>query len=135
VQEVFERAIRSLPGFEYTGAPFSAYLTRIARNIVHDRWRSENRRNHVRAEQLGGEVPEVQTPEESAVSTSEREVLRTALGALSHSHRLVLYLRVIKGLSARETAQRMGRRDAAVRQLQRRALEALRIEMERIEKH
>jgi RNA polymerase sigma-70 factor (ECF subfamily) len=133
-QEVFERAIRSLAQFEYTGAPYSAYLTRIARNLVHDRWRSENRRSNARLEQVNAEVLNSPTPEEFAVSASEQELLRAALPGLSRSHRLVLYLRLIEGLSARETAKRMGRREDAIRQLQRRALESLRAEMDRIER-
>lgn len=133
-QEVFERAIRSLPSFEYTGAPFSAYLTRIARNLVHDRWRSESRKALVRTEWPGMEIPDARTPEDSVVSKSEQELLRRALRTLSQSHRLVLYLRIVEGLSAQETADRMGRQSDAIRQLQHRALEALRAEMNRIDR-
>ncbi len=39
-QEVFLRALRSLPQFEDRGLPFTTYLLRIASNLARDRWRA-----------------------------------------------------------------------------------------------
>src|SRR5258708_36883151 len=39
-QEVFLRALRSLPKFADTGVPYTAYLLRIAANLARDRWRA-----------------------------------------------------------------------------------------------
>ena len=35
--EVFHKALRSLPRFKWTGAPFAAWLFRIAANMIADR--------------------------------------------------------------------------------------------------
>src|SRR5258706_14813210 len=35
--EVFRRALQSLPRFKWTGAPFAAWLFRIASNLIADR--------------------------------------------------------------------------------------------------
>src|ERR1700704_6022494 len=35
--EVFHRALRSLPRFKWTGAPFAAWLFRIASNMIADK--------------------------------------------------------------------------------------------------
>src|SRR6266853_4767942 len=35
--EVFHKALRSLPRFKWTGAPFAAWLFRIASNLIADR--------------------------------------------------------------------------------------------------
>lgn len=39
-QEVFLRALRSMPQFEDRGLPYLAYLLRIAGNLARDRWRA-----------------------------------------------------------------------------------------------
>lgn len=39
-QDVFLRALRSLPRFAETGAPYTAYLLRIAAILARDRWRA-----------------------------------------------------------------------------------------------
>jgi RNA polymerase sigma-70 factor (ECF subfamily) len=132
-QEVFERAIRSLPQFEYTGAPFSAYLTQITKNLLRDRWRSSVRRESIRAS-IPPDPDFVNSEPESAVlAGAEREVLARALQTLAPEQRRILYFRIVEGLSAGEVAAREGKRPDAIRQLQRRALSALRVAMAKVD--
>jgi RNA polymerase sigma-70 factor (ECF subfamily) len=58
--------------------------------------------------------------------------LMSSLSGLSEAHQQVLRLRYLEGLSVTETAQQMGRTEAAVRGLTERATEALRKAMERL---
>src|SRR5689334_17812928 len=37
--EVFHRALRGLPDFDWRGVPFAVWLLRIAANLLADRWR------------------------------------------------------------------------------------------------
>lgn len=124
-QEVFLRAIRSLPRYRDQGLPFSAYLLQIARNLARDRWRASSNRPL-----LTGEVPDRAVtgpgPESLAVDGARREALIAALDRLSADHRLVLRLRILDGRPASEVARITNRSPAAVRQLQVRALAALR---------
>lgn len=62
------------------------------------------------------------TPEDLTLSQSDTLQL---LGALTEDHREVLLLRVVADLSIEQTAAIMGRSTGAVKQLQRRALDAL----------
>ena len=62
------------------------------------------------------------TPEDLTMSQSD--TLRL-LGSLTEDHREVLLLRVVADLSIEQTADIMGRSTGAVKQLQRRALDAL----------
>lgn len=124
-QEVFLRAIRSLPKYQDRGLPFTAYLLQIARNLARDRWRAGLTRPRVT-----GDVPDLAVtgpgPESLAVEGARREALTAALDQLSADHRLVLRLRILEGRPASEVAQITHRSPAAVRQLQVRALAALR---------
>lgn len=124
-QEVFLRALRSLPRYEETGAPFRAYLATIARNLIRDRWRKH--RPQLVELDLATTIPgTTDLPEDRALQTVDRENLRQALRQLSDDHQIVLRLRINDGLSAAEAGQIMGRSPSAVRQLQYRAMLALR---------
>ncbi len=127
-QEVFTRAIASLPRFEVTGAPFHAYLSQIARNLLRDRWRHEQS-----CPRLERDVPDGPTtepaPEAVVLATDERQVLLNAIQHLPPRYREVLRLRVIEGRTAVEIGVEWGRSPEAVRQIQHRAVLALRGEM------
>jgi RNA polymerase sigma-70 factor (ECF subfamily) len=124
-QEVFVRALRSLHRFEDTGAPFSVYLATIARNLVRDRWR-KHRPQMVEFDTAAKIPSPADTPEEQALQSIDRDELRRAIGLLSVDHRTVLQLRINDGRSAAEVGQIMGRSPDAIRQLQHRAVAALR---------
>ena len=124
-QEVFLRALRSLPRYQETGAPFRAYLATIARNLIRDRWRKH--RPQLVELDLATSIPgTTELPEDRALRSVDRENLRRALRQLSDDHQTVLQLRINDGLSATEVGQIMGRSPSAIRQLQYRALLALR---------
>ena len=125
-QEVFLRALRSLPQFEDRGVPFTAYLLQIAQNLARDRWRAGPTRLVVTAD-----VPERAVtgpgPEILAVESARRLALLSALDRLAPDHRAVLRLRILEGRPTSEVATLTRRSQPAVRQLQVRALAALRV--------
>ena len=127
-QEVFLRALKSLDQYRHNGVPFSAWLATIARNLVRDRWRSKRP-----ATVNLTDAPEMPSrgigPEERAIQSSEHQRMHSALASLSPDHQAVIRLRVLDGLPAAEVARIMNRNPAAVRQLQRRALAALRSQL------
>ena len=124
-QETFLRALKSLHLYRNTGKPFSAWLATIARNLIRDGWR---KRRHgsvgldAAMELVSGEAG----PEDRAVATDEQQRLRAALASLPSDYQTVIRLRIYDGLPAADTARVMGRTPAAIRQLQHRALSALR---------
>ncbi len=124
-QEVFARAIASLPRYRYDGVPFEAYLAQIARNLIRDTWRRAQTGSVVE-----GDVPDQVShdagPEEQAEKAYLRQQLATALDRISPEYREVLRLRVLEGRSGSEVAELLGRTPDAVRQLQHRAMVALR---------
>jgi RNA polymerase sigma-70 factor (ECF subfamily) len=124
-QEVFLRALRSLPQFEDRGVPFTAYLLQIAHNLARDRWRAGPARLVVTAD-VPDRAMTVPGPESLAVDSARREVLLSALDQLTPDHRAVLRLRILEGRATSEVATLIHRSQPAVRQLQVRALTALR---------
>jgi RNA polymerase sigma-70 factor (ECF subfamily) len=126
--EVFHRALRSLPRFKWTGAPFAAWLFRIASNMIADRAQRAARERTVGSDEdaLETRVPQ---PQQTDLEESERSAsLFRSVGQLAEDQRRVLIMRFAEEKSIREIADAMGRSEGAVKQLQFRALEKLRKE-------
>lgn len=120
--EVFRRALTALPSYESRGAPFSAWLLRIAANAVVDRARRASRRKPTAAElELAHEPSE---PER--VDAESRARLFRCVAQLPPDQRRVIQLRFGEERSIREIAAVFGRSEGAIKQLQLRALTALR---------
>ena len=124
--EVFHRALRSLPRFKWTGAPFAAWLFRIASNIIADRAQRAARERTVSGDEdaLEAQLPQ---PQQADLEESERSAsLFRSVDQLADDQRRVLVMRFAEEKSIREIADAMGRSEGAVKQLQFRALENLR---------
>jgi RNA polymerase sigma-70 factor (ECF subfamily) len=118
--EVFRRALSALPGYEPRGAPFSSWLLRIAANAVVDRARRAKRRMPSGADL----APEPSEPER--LDAEGRARLFRAVGELPDEQRRVIQLRFGEERPIREIAVALGKSEGAVKQLQLRALAALR---------
>jgi RNA polymerase sigma-70 factor (ECF subfamily) len=122
--EVFHRALASLRKYQWRGAPFGAWLIRIAANAVADRSR-QAAREIVSSERLpdAGAGPEQDR-------TDDRAHLFQLVDGLPADQRTVIIERFVEQRSIREIAQRLNRTEGAIKQLQFRALQNLRARME-----
>ena len=122
--EVFHRALAALPRFEWRGAPFSAWLFRIASNAVSRRLESAGR------EKAAGDPEEAEAVPVADIEDAERRgLLYRAVRALPEDQRRVITLRFAEEKSIRDTARLIGKTEGAVKQLQWRALRGLRVRM------
>ncbi len=124
--DVFMRALRRMPKFEWQGVDFGAWLMTIARNRVNDHFKSAR----FRLERSVDEVYDTPTsgpdsPERIAVAREMARSLGQALEALKDEHREIIELRFVQGLNVAETAEVMDRTVGATKALQYRALKAL----------
>ena len=116
VSEVFYKALKGIDGYEERGVPFVAWLYTIARNVVCDR-----------ARQAGREEPLDDRDEPSSSDDVERRALLFRLvDTLPAAQRDVLVARFAEQRSIADVARQLGRSEGAVKQLQLRAIEALR---------
>jgi RNA polymerase sigma-70 factor (ECF subfamily) len=123
-EQVFLKAWEALDHYQLREVPFSAWLYRIAHNVVVDRHRT-----HKETLPLDGQLMlrDVASGPEDRLDWCETiESLAQALSQLSPIQQQVLTLRFISGLSHAETARVLERSEEAVRVLQHRALGALR---------
>ncbi len=127
--EVFHKALASLDKYAWRGVPFAAWLFRIASNAIADQSRRAAR-----------EFPAPDDPPEPVANpalqaselraTEYRAQLFRLVGQLPDVQREVVYQRFVEQRSIREIAQRLGKTPGAVKQLQLRAVQNLRAQME-----
>jgi RNA polymerase sigma-70 factor, ECF subfamily len=123
--EVFHHALASLDKFEWRGAPFAAWLFRIASNAIADRWQRAARERGNSSDAGLDDPPDPNTtgsPEE----IEKRARLFRMVADLPPDQRCVIELRFAAGKSVAEIAAELGRTDGAVKQLQFRAIRTLR---------
>lgn len=126
--ETFLKALRSIGQYRYTGQPFSAWLFRIATNVIADHFR----RNRG-VEPLAGRLPVpdgAPGPEEAALREDRREAILRALAELTPEQQDVVLLRFEQGFRLREIAGLRGKTEGAVKALMFRALHSLREKLE-----
>jgi RNA polymerase sigma-70 factor (ECF subfamily) len=123
--EVFHKALRSLPRFKWTGAPFAAWLFRIASNMIADRAKRAAREQSVALDEDLANATGAR--QQSSVEEVERQThLFRLVDELAEDQRRVVVMRFAEEKSMREIAQTLGRSEGAIKQLQFRALENLR---------
>jgi RNA polymerase sigma-70 factor (ECF subfamily) len=127
--EVFRKALQSLPRFKWTGAPFAAWLFRIASNIIADRAKRAAREVNIPGDE---DLPDARVPQsqQADLEQSERSAgVSRMVNELAEDQRRVLVMRFAEERSLREIAQTLGRSEGAIKQLQFRALQNLRAKL------
>ena len=122
--EVFRKALEGLDRFEWRGAPFAAWLFRIASNAI------ANHRERAERETTGSDL-DAEKGSSPAVSLSieNRAALYRSVRDLPDDQRRVIQMRFAEEKGIREIAEAMGRTEGAVKQLQYRAIQSLRERM------
>jgi len=123
--EVFKKALESLPRFTWRGAPFAAWLLRIASNMVADRFKHTSRTVDITDLEDAAESAQVSLEE-----AEQRARLFRLVDQLPADQGRVVRLRFAEEKSIREIAQELGRTEGAVKQLQFRALQTLRTQFD-----
>jgi RNA polymerase sigma-70 factor (ECF subfamily) len=126
VSRTFYRALKHFARYEDRGAPFSAYLYRIAHNMVANWHRDRSRRQVVPLNEMMLSSHKREQPAAVAEEKGEQEVLLGAVHRLPPDRQELLILKFVDQLSNAEIAKIMGRTEGAIKSLYHRTLLALR---------
>lgn len=123
---VFMRALRHIKNYKERGLPLSAWLYRIAHNLVVNWHRDNHRRQYVSLDEI--ELPHVfhEQPEHNVMQNEEKEQLLKAIRRLPAERQQLLILKFVERLSNAEIGKIMGRSEGAVKSLYHRTLFSLR---------
>jgi RNA polymerase sigma-70 factor (ECF subfamily) len=101
--------LNHIPGYNHKGAPFAAWLYRIAHNLVANWHRDHSRRQIVALENVRLSGDGQANPHHAAEQTNERELLLAAIQKLPSERQQLLTLKFIERMSNAEIGQVMGR--------------------------
>jgi RNA polymerase sigma-70 factor, ECF subfamily len=130
-ERVFLRALGHIQTYNNRGVPFSAWLYRIAHNLVANWHRDNSRRKEVPLEDQKNLHLRVDHPEIALVNNQDHEVLLQAIRSLAEERQQLIILKFVEHLSNAEVAMIMGRSEGAIKSLYHRTLQSLRDEMEK----
>ena len=120
--EVFLRMTEGLPRFSDRGAPFAAWLFRIAHDRLVDYHRQARRQTEELSESL---IDSAADPETQAAIQMDSRQLAGLIMALTDEQKTVIQLRFVEGYSLEDTARLMNKTVGAIKALQHRALQNL----------
>lgn len=125
----FFKALNHIDRYVQRGAPFSAWLYRIAHNIVANWHRDSQRRRELALEEQATQGQIGANPERRAEAGEERAALLRAIRRLPDDRQQLLLLKFMESLSNAQIGRIMGRSEGAVKSLYHRTLIALRDDM------
>ncbi len=123
---VFFRALENIDRYTVRGLPFSAWLYRIAHNLVANWHRDRSRQKVSPLDDLVARRLWAEAPEALAEGREERDRLLIAIRHLAGERQQLLLLKFVERMSNAEIGLVMGRSEGAVKSLYHRTLLSLR---------
>jgi len=125
----FYRALKHVSRYVDRGAPFSAWLYRIAHNLVANWHRDRSRRQIISLDELVMRALKREEPAALAEEREEQALLLQAVHRLPPERQQLLILKFTEQMSNAEIAEVMERTEGAIKSLYHRTLVALRKEL------
>lgn len=128
--KIFMRAMKHIGRYEDKGVPFSAWLYRIAHNLVANWHRDNSRRQIISIDDIVHWRVTEDSPEFATQLMEDKDALLAAIRRLPADRQELLILKFVERLPNAEIGEIMGRSEGAVKSLYHRTLLALREDFE-----
>ena len=127
---VFFRAMHHIKTYTDRGVPFSAWLYRIAHNLIANWHRDRSRHQEIPLSDAPTLHYKGEPPEMSLEQTQERDALLRLIRNLPAERQHLLILKFVEHMSNSEIGETMDRSEGAIKSLYHRTLLSLRDELE-----
>lgn len=128
---IFFKAMQHIGNYHDRGVPFSAWLYRIAHNLVANWHRDRSRRKIISIDDIvQWQAPE-KGPEFITQLMEDKDALLTAIRRLPADRQELLIFKFVEQLSNAEIGEIMGRSEGAIKSLYHRTLLSLRDDLQR----
>jgi len=126
VAEVFLRVLNRIGDFQgMTTASFSAWLYRIARNLLTDYYRRRSKEETVAFDHTSTMPDPEASPADEAEKRQAHQALHRAIAHLTPDQQQVILFKFFEGMGNAQVAEILGKTEGSVKSLQHRALAAL----------
>ena len=122
----FFQALDNIARYEHRGAPLSAWLYRIAHNLVANWHRHRSRHKTAPLDELLPSPAPIVGPGVQVEKKEEREILLEAIQRLPEDRQQLLILKFVERLPNAQIGQVMNRSESSIKSLYHRTLIALR---------
>lgn len=126
---VFTRAMKHITNYQDRGVPISAWLYRIAHNLVANWHRDNSRRQEVGLDETYQMPARLEAPEALLMRSEREDFLLTLVRNLPEDRQQLLILKFVDHMSNAEIGAIMGRTEGAIKSLYHRTLLSLRDEV------
>jgi RNA polymerase sigma-70 factor (ECF subfamily) len=121
--KVFFKALRNIGGYRHMGLPFSAWLYRIAHNLVANYHRDRSKMQEISIENLVVvDKSKTSAPEHLMEEQQQTAFLLNLVNDLSPQKRELIILKYVQKLSNEEIGQILGKTEGAIKSLYHRTL-------------
>lgn len=131
--KIFFRAMQHIGNYQHQGVPFSAWLYRIAHNLVANWHRDRSRRKIISLDDIAQWQVQGNSPEFIAELLQDKAQLQQAIRRLPADRQELLSLKFVERMSNAQIGDVMGRSEGAIKSLYHRTLLALREDMQRVQ--
>ena len=132
--KVFFRALKSIGGYKHMGLPFSAWIYRIAHNLIANYHRDRTRGREISIENLIlPDTGKSAAPEQKMAQLQDHEFLFRVINDLSPQKRELILLKFVQNLSNAEISYIFGKTEGAIKSLYHRTLLELRDRVKELE--
>lgn len=130
---VFQRAMKHILRYQDRGIPFSAWLYRIAHNLVANWYRDNSRKKEVSITENLVLPAKHEHPETTIMRSDKQEALLQLIRSIPQDRQQLLILKFVENYSNAEIGAIMGRSEGAIKSLYHRTLLALRDQVDDLE--
>jgi RNA polymerase sigma-70 factor (ECF subfamily) len=129
---VFTRAMKHITNYQDRGVPISAWLYRIAHNLVANWHRDNSRRQEVGLDETYQMPAKLEQPESVLMRSEQEDFLLDLVSRLPEDRQQLLILKFVDHMSNAEIGEIMGRTEGAIKSLYHRTLLSLRDEVKNL---
>jgi len=124
-ETVFLKVWEAIASYDNRGLPFSAWLFRIARNVIVDSYRHESRMPPTVDISAAEATPDRTVIDDEVIARLGAASIQAALRELTDEQASVVTMRFMWDMSLKDVADALGKTEGAIKALQHRAMRAL----------